>query len=198
MIRALFGGSFDPVHAGHVAIVDLLLARGLADMVHVVPARQSPLKDPACAAAARHRLAMLQLALAGRGGVLVDNRELFRPGPSYTVDTLAELNAGHPDACWRLVVGGDHARAFGHWRDPERLLSLAEVVVVSRGPLDVGSPLAGRVRIIDDFDHPAAATDLRRELAAGRRPEASLLPAAVTDYIVTHRLYGWPATGGTS
>jgi len=198
MIRALFGGSFDPVHAGHVAVVDFLLARSLADLVHVVPAGQSPFKELADAAPSRHRLRMLELALAGRGDVLVDDRELSRPGPSYTVDTLAELIADHPGATWRLVVGGDHARTFDRWRDHQRLLSLAEVVVISRGPLVLGSPLAGRARVVDDFDHPAAATDLRRELAAGRRPAAGLLPPAVTEYIVAHRLYGWPAAEGTS
>lgn len=198
MIRALFGGSFDPVHAGHVAVADLLLARGLAEVVHVVPAARSPFKEQADAAAAHHRLQMLELALGGRDAILIDGRELSRPGPSYTVDTLAELAADHPGDAWRLVVGGDHAPTFGRWREPERLLTMAEVVVISRGRLGLDAPLAGRARVIDDFEHPASATDLRRELAAGRRPTASLLPPPVTEYIVAHRLYGWPAAEGTS
>lgn len=197
MIRALFGGSFDPVHAGHVAIVDLLLGRGLADVVHVVPAGQSPFKPPADTAAADQRLAMLERALAGRAAVVIDARELSREGPSYTVDTLSELRHDHPEAAWRLVIGADQAREFSRWRQAAHLLTMAEVVVIARGPVVLSEPLADRALVIADFDHPAAASDLRRDLAAGRRPAADLLPPAVTDHIVANRLYGWPGGEGT-
>lgn len=198
MIRALFGGSFDPVHAGHVAIVDLLLDRGLADVVHVVPAGQSPFKNPEESAAAAHRLTMLERAMAGRAAVVIDARELSRDGPSYTVDTLSGLRADYPDVAWRLVIGADQAREFARWRQATRLLTMAEVVVIARGPVVLAEPLVDRALVVADFDHPAAATDLRQELAAGRRPGAELLPAAVTDHIVANRLYGWPGGEGAS
>jgi nicotinate-nucleotide adenylyltransferase len=197
MIRAFFGGSFDPVHAGHVAIIDLLLDRGLADVVHVVPAGHSPFKAPADTAAAAHRLTMLEQALAGRDAVVIDARELSRDGPSYTVDTLCELRLDYPEAAWRLVIGADQAREFTRWRQAPRLLTMAEVVVIARGPVSLAEPLAGRALVVADFDHQAAARDLRRELAAGRRPGAELLPPAVTDHIVANRLYGWPGGGRT-
>ncbi len=197
MIRALFGGSFDPVHAGHVAVIDVLVRSRLADVVHVVPARQSPFKSAAGAAAGAQRLTMLALALAGRADIVIDDRELRRHGPSYSVDTLSELTAEYPDDSWRLVVGADHVATFGDWQEPERLLSLAEVVVVARGAVDLAPPLAGRALVVADFRHPAVATQLRADLAAGRRPPASLLPPAVADHIAAHGLYGWPSREGT-
>ncbi|MBD3221761.1 adenylyltransferase/cytidyltransferase family protein, partial [bacterium] len=195
MIRALYGGSFDPVHAGHLAVIGRLLADGLADRVLVVPAHRSPLKDEACSASGAERLHMLRLALddpalddpalaARRDRVEVDPREVTAGRAVPTVETLDQLAVEHPDGRWRLVIGGDHAGQFDRWRHPDRLLELAEVVVVSRGPLDLAPPLAGRARLITDFAHPAEASELRAMLRAGRRPPRSLLPPVVTDHIV--------------
>ena len=140
---------------------------------------------------------MLALALSGRADVVIDDRELRRRGPSYSVDTLSELTAEYPDDSWRLVVGADHVATFHDWKDPERLLNLAEAVVVARGAVDLVPPLAGRALLVDDFQHPAVATHLRTDLAAGRRPPASLLPPAVADHIAAHGLYGWPSREGS-
>ncbi len=190
MIRALFGGSFDPIHAGHVAVVDLLLARGLADIVHVVPARRSPLKATRCAAGPLVRLRLVELALSDRPQVVVDDREVRRTRPSYTVRTLAELAAEHAGDDWRLVMGADQAVAFARWRQPERLLELAEPVILARGPVQLAAPLAGRALVVADFDHPASASLIRGELAAGRLPGQDLLPAAVAAHIAAEGLYG--------
>jgi nicotinate-nucleotide adenylyltransferase len=198
MIRALYGGSFDPIHAGHVALVSTLLERSLADRVHVVPARQSPLKNQAPGASGAQRLALVELAVGAIPGVVVDDRELDRPGPSYTIDTLAALAAAHAGDRWRLVVGADQVADFSRWRDPEGLLALAEPVVVARGPVSLAPPLAGRALIIDDFDHPAVATEIRRQLAAGTLPGPDLLPAAVAAAITAAALYGWPAPPGAA
>jgi nicotinate-nucleotide adenylyltransferase len=191
VIRALLGGSFDPVHCGHVAIVDRLLANGLAGCVHVVPAARSPHKDAAAAPAAA-RLAMVRLALAGRPGVVVEDLEVARGGVSYTVETLAELAARHGGDPWRLVVGSDNLAALATWRDPAHLLALADLLVVARAGWDGGLPplVAGRpVIVLRDFDHPASATAVRRALAAGRVPR-DLLPDAVADHILAAGLYG--------
>ncbi len=192
MIRALYGGTFDPIHAGHVAVAGTLLARGLADVVHVVPARQSPLKTTTTNADGATRVELARLALSGMPGVVVDDREITRPGPSYTVDTLADLAREHPDDRWRLIIGADNVADFPLWRDPQRLLRLAEPLVLARGPVTLVPPLAGRAVVIDDFDHPANATAIRDDLAAGRMPGPALLPPVVADRIAAGGLYGWP------
>jgi nicotinate-nucleotide adenylyltransferase len=190
VIRALLGGSFDPIHAGHVAIVDRLLADALAAHVHVLPAARSPLKDRTTAPAAE-RLTMARLALGGRSHVTVDDREVRRGGASYTVVTLAELRAEHPADEWRLVLGSDSIADWDRWRQPERLLALATLLVVARGDWDgtLPPPLAAHAVIVRDFAHPASATEVRRRLAAGDLPR-ELLPAAVAEHILAARLYG--------
>lgn len=193
MIRALFGGSFDPVHAGHVAVVEMLLARGLADIVHVAPARRSPRKSQPCLEPPLIRLQLVRLAFAGQPQVVVEDREVRRPRASFTVRTLAELAASYRDDRWRLVVGADQAADFGNWRDPERLLELAEVVVIARGPVVLTAPLAGRALVVADFAHPASATQIRGELAAGRVPGPGQLPPRVAAMIQASGLYGLTA-----
>jgi nicotinate-nucleotide adenylyltransferase len=191
VIRALLGGTFDPVHRGHVAMVDRILADGLADCVHVVPAARSPHKDDATAPAAA-RLAMVRLAMAGRPDVVVEDLEIARGGVSYTVDTLTELAAGHKDDLWRLVVGSDILSKLDTWREPARLLAMTELLVVPRGGWDGElPPVVGRcsVVVLRAFDHPDSATAVRRELAAGRDP-GELLPDAVADYVRAAGLYG--------
>jgi nicotinate-nucleotide adenylyltransferase len=193
MNRALYGGSFDPIHAGHVAIVRLLLDRGLADAVHVVPAGQSPLKSgQAAGAPAGARLDLVRLACEDLEGAVVDDREIRRGGPSYTVETLAELTAAHPGDRWRLVVGADAAAEFDRWRAPQRILALAEVVVIAREGADIAPLLRGRARLVADFGHPASASRIRDDLRAGRLPGPDLLPAAVAAEITARGLYGWP------
>ncbi len=191
MIRALFGGSFDPVHNGHLAIVDHVLRRGLAERVVVVPTLLSPHKDGATAPAAE-RLAMVRLAFAGQAAVAVDPRETLRAGPSYTIDTLRELRAEHPADRWRLVVGADNLAGLPTWREAAELTRLAEVVVMPRA----GSPTVlpagverGRFLVAEGFDEPVSATAIRAMLAAGRLP-GDALPAAVARHIRAGGLYG--------
>lgn len=197
MIRALYGGSFDPVHAGHVSLVRILLQRELADVVHVVPARQSPFKPGPSGASATDRLHLAELAFMDVTGAEVDPREIGRSGPSYTVDTLGELVRKFGDADWRLIVGADTVADFSRWRDPERLLELARPLVVARGPVNLVPPLAGHADVLEDFDHPASATRIRGDLAAGVLPGPDLLPPPVAAAIAKAGLYGWsgPRTG---
>ena len=191
MIRAVLGGSFDPPHDGHVAMVRRVLKDELADLVHVVPAATAPLKEGA-AAPAQERLAMAELAFAGLPEVVVDPRELARPGPSYTIDTLLGLVADHPADAWRLVIGADQLAQFADWRDHLRLLDLAPLVVLARRDSPAAVPTgvpADRVRIVADFDEPVSSTGIRAILAEGRLPEQGLDPA-VAAHIRSRGLYG--------
>lgn len=191
MIRALFGGSFDPVHNGHVAVVDHLLRAGLAGHVHVVPARRSPHKRDE-AADPDVRLELVRLAFAGRAGVTVDGRETRRPGPSYTVDTVRELAAEHPGDRWRLVIGADNLPDLRTWHEARELLRLAEVVVMPRGGARPRLPQGidpARVLVAEGFDEPVSSTAIRAMLAAGKLP-VDALPAAVASRIRAGGLYG--------
>ncbi len=190
MIRAVFGGSFDPFHNGHLALVRALLDRRLADEVLVVPACRAPGK-PEPVAPAADRLAMCRAALAGLAGVEVRDDEIVRGGVSYSVDTLEALAAVAPDVALRLVVGDDALAGFHRWRRPERILELARLLVFARrGAASAVPPgIAAAVDRVADFDMPVASTDLRRRLARGERP-VDLLPAGVLDHIARRGLYG--------
>jgi nicotinate-nucleotide adenylyltransferase len=192
MISAVLGGSFDPFHNGHLAMVQTVLARRLADRVLVVPARRSPHKPPAVAPF-RARLRMAKLAVGGLARVQVLDLEARRPAPSYTVDTLEELaRSGGSGQRLRLMLGADGLAEFERWRRPERILELAELIVLARGEWagELPPPLRGKVLPVLDFDVTVSSTEVRRRLAAGRRP-VSLVPPPVLEHIVSHGLYGW-------
>ena len=190
MIRALLGGSFDPVHAGHVAMVRHVLRHSLADHVVVVPNWRSPWR-PAPVAGPADRLAMCRLAFAAEPATEVDAREIDGKSPAYTVETLAALAAEAPEVRWRLVIGGDHLAGFGNWRDAPRILALAELIVLQRsgcGEAVADGSLTGRLVAAPPFDNPVSASAIRAMLAAGSEAGA-MLPPAVAAYIDAHRLY---------
>ena len=204
MIRAFLGGSFDPVHEGHVAMARHVLSKGLADMVHVVPAWLSPHKNQAAASVA-HRLAMVRLAFPDSPDLQIDTWEIDRGESCYTVDTMRALQdvyAGDDWACddWLLVIGADNLASFDRWHQPEALQRLAKIVVLGRdghelSPAVVKSKglLAQRVLPEPDFDQPVSSTAVRAMLRAGPASAKQLvaggIPAAVARYIVTHKLY---------
>lgn len=192
MIRALLGGSFDPVHTGHVAMVVHIFEHGLAHHVTVVPNWRSPWRE-ATGALPADRLAMCRLAFAGLAGVTIDDREIAAGRPVYTVETLAALCAEHPRDSWRLVIGADHLATFNTWRESGRILDLAELVVLERaGAAELPLGLSGlglpptRIVVAPPFDHPVSASAVRAMLAAGA---SAPVPPAVAAYIEAHSLY---------
>lgn len=193
MTSALLGGSFDPVHAGHVAMVAHILAHGLAERVLVVPNWCSPWREPPVAAA-DDRLAMCRLAFAGRAGVEVDDRELAAGRPAFTVDTLEALAAAQPGMRWRLVIGADHLGTFRQWRAPERILELAELLILERAGAEwqpaAAAALLPEARLVaaPPFDHPVSASGVRAILASGQ-DAAAMLPPGVAEYIRARGLY---------
>lgn len=196
----ILGGTFDPVHLGHVGTVDAAVDRFALDRVLYVPARISPHKSPP-AADARHRVAMLALALAGRPRASISLEELDREPPSYTVETLRSLSARllH-DELW-LLMGTDTLAGFAGWKDPEEIARLARVGAFHRAPF-VGDGLrvpdvpglAARVEIFDGGSFTISATDLRRDISRGEDVRGRV-PDSVAEYITKHRLY---RTGSTA
>lgn len=191
----LVGGTFDPIHEGHIAVAEG--ARDCADLdrVLLIPSRVPPHR-PQPVATAADRLAMCRLAAQGRPKLEVSDVELRRPGPSYTVDTLRELAADEPDAELYLVLGWDAAAVITTWHEPDEVLRLARLLVIPRlgWPTPAGADLrrAGldpARTVVCDVETPEhVATEIRRSLADGG-PVGGALDPAVLRYVHDHGLY---------
>jgi nicotinate-nucleotide adenylyltransferase len=195
MRLGVVGGTFDPIHLGHVAMAEAAASCAGLDRVLLVPAGVPPHRAPATASP-EHRLAMARLAADGRRGLEVSDVELRRDGPSYTVDTLRALTGERPDADLYLVLGWDAARELRSWHEPESVQRLARLIVVSRpgyptpGERDLaGAGIdPGRVVLCDVRTPDVESTDVRRLAAAGESL-AGLLDPAVEAYVRSHGLY---------
>ncbi|MFG0287542.1 MAG: nicotinate-nucleotide adenylyltransferase [Rhodopirellula sp. JB044] len=130
---AIYGGSFDPVHIGHLWIAEYALEQLPVDEVRWVPAATSPLKESGTVATDDQRIDMLRLVLSGQNGHVIDTREIDRSGVSFTVDTLEQLSSEHPNRRLFLVIGGDSLASFDRWKQPRRILELCTLAVVARG-----------------------------------------------------------------
>jgi nicotinate-nucleotide adenylyltransferase len=185
----LFGGSFDPVHLGHVALAETAWRRGGLERVVFLPAWQSPHKqDEAPPAPAVHRLAMLRLALAAAPWAVVDAWEIDRGGPSYSWQTAEHFaGAAGPEVelCW--LLGADQWARLHTWAHPEILAARLTFLVFPRGGTPV-EPRPGVRHECIDFRHPASATAARAAARDGR-PLDGLVGPEVADYIRRHGLY---------
>lgn len=183
----LFGGSFDPIHHGHLIVAGAVAEALGLDQLRFMPANEQPLKAGGHGASAAHRTAMLELAIAGAPGFGLERAEVERSGPSYTVDTLRLLRAREPEAEFVVLLGTDAAAELDRWREPAELVKLARVAVFARpGSRPVEGP-----RIWRSVPVPAieiSATAVRERVRSGR-PVRYWVPDAVADYIARHRLY---------
>ena len=188
MRTAILGGTFDPVHVGHLCMADEVLARLDYEQIRLVPARVPPHKQNAPAADATHRLRMLELAIRDRDEFVVDRFEIERDGISYTVKTLEHLIAsgtltGRPG----LIIGEDLVSGFGRWRDADRVAELADLLLVRRpgtGEAKFGWPH----RSIDNLMLDISSTQIRNRVLQGL-PYRYLVTPMVYDYIREHGLY---------
>lgn len=190
----VFGGAFDPPHRAHRALAETAIAELQLDELRVLPTGQAwhktrPLTD------ARHRLAMAQLAFDGLPGVRLDEREIRRAGPSYTLDTLRELHAEHPQAELFLIMGKDQADVLPSWRDWQEIVRLAIICVADRDGLTgeetrfVPPPeMAPRFRKLHMPALDISATDIRARRAE-HQTIATLVCEPVARYIEAHHLY---------
>jgi nicotinate-nucleotide adenylyltransferase len=214
-VLAILGGTFDPIHYGHLRLAaEVMAALGLSE-VRLVPAGIPPHREPPVAAA-EHRFAMTVLGCAEFPGLTADPREIARVGLSYTVTTLEELHAEQPMLPLAVLIGADAFAGLAQWWRWERLFTLAHFVVVERPgatPADAGLPaplqvhwerrlttdparlertLAGSIVRVAVTPQPIAAREIRAALArgpAGRDEVRGLLPPTVLDYIDRNQLY---------
>ena len=195
MRLGILGGTFDPVHNGHVAVAEAAVDCAELDEVVFVPAGDPPHRPPA-EAAAEQRLEMCRLAVGDEPRFAVSDVEVKREGPSFTVDTLLALRGANPHAELFLILGWDAASQLRSWHRPDEVLALAPIVVVSRpgrhapGEADLRSAGLDPSRIIlCARSTPAVSgSEIRRALAAGRRI-SGMVPEAVERYIAAHHLY---------
>jgi len=218
----VFGGTFDPVHAGHIGIASAARqALGLA-RVDLIASFAPPHRPAHRPAPPWQRYAMVVLATAGVEGLFASDREIRRGGPSYTLDTLRSYAQDEPDAAPVLILGLDAFADLPSWKEPRALTSEFDLAVASRpgveredviGSLPVwltsrivtpaafpsgkgGEPAPGRVVLLDLGAYPISGTQVRRRSARGESIK-DLVPEAVADYILKYGVYegGCPATG---
>ena len=183
MHTGILGGSFDPIHHGHLILARAALEELGLERILFVPANRSPHKTDTKPATAQDRLAMVQLAIQDEPDFQASNLELHRPPPSYTVDTLHELRAQHPDDQFTLLIGADNVAKFDTWREPDEIRRLARLAVLDRANHDSPHDWPVVRRLVD-----ISSTDIRARVAAGRSIRY-LTPDSVCDYIAREGLY---------
>lgn len=194
----ILGGSFDPVHNGHIHMA-LSACRAFAlDEVWLVPAGHSPNKDEAQMTAALDRLRMCELAAEGDVRLAVSRIEVDAPETSYTYRTLEKLSERYPQHRFFFLMGGDSLDYFDRWMKPERICALATVLVIPRDQFDTSALEAEiarlmtlfpcDIRIVPCSQYPLSSTELREALREGRE-EPSSFPPGVLSYIRERHLY---------
>ncbi|MDR2550911.1 MAG: nicotinate (nicotinamide) nucleotide adenylyltransferase [Desulfobulbus sp.] len=212
----LFGGTFDPVHQGHIELALHVLARCRLDRLLFIPALLPPHKQQPVASFA-HRAGMIEAALADcrqtDGRVRCSRIEERLPAPSYTLNTVRALISEEAGCRYSLVIGADSLLDLPHWHRIDELLQTVDLIVVKRDEIDraaVDRALAaltpafvpnpghcdrwhgqgGRIALyLDDIELPVSSSAIREELAKGMAP--ALLPPSVLAHVRRHRLYGW-------
>jgi nicotinate-nucleotide adenylyltransferase len=186
----ILGGSFDPVHLGHLILAEQCREQARLDRVIFMLAARPPHKLEQALTPFHHRQEMLELAVSGYPAFAVGLLEKDRPGPSYTVDTLREWRARQPDDELGLIIGGDTLADLGNWRDPAGIAAQCELIVAARpgAPTPpIAAPFRGQWIAMPQVE--IASRDLRARVAAGRSIRF-LVPRAVECYIQQHHLYG--------
>jgi nicotinate-nucleotide adenylyltransferase len=184
----VFGGTFDPLHSGHLVVADEVFARLGLDQILFVPAGDPWQKTTS--ASEDDRLAMVILGLKGHPHYALSTVDLDRPGPTYTVDTLTDLRGQYPDAELFFILGSDAYAGIDTWRDSSLLSHMCEFVVVSRPsdhPDALPQPRPG-VNWLDIPALPVSSTECRRRVREGLSLEG-LVPGEVASYIYDHQLY---------
>lgn len=186
----IFGGTFDPPHVGHLIIAETVREQFGLDRVLWIPSRQPPHKENPDIEP-EDRLAMTLRTVADNEAFVVSELELKRTGPSYTIDTVQELQDTQPEREFVLIIGGDSLRTFHTWRAPDEILQRVPLVVYRRAPDDEQAAKERYARQARFADAPLlglSSTDIRKRCRKGRSIRY-LVPEAVRTYIAQHALY---------
>lgn len=196
----ILGGTFNPIHRGHVRMARLARARFKLDRVLFMPCARPPHKKAPDLAPARHRLAMIRLALRKQPGLSVSRLELQRGGPSYTIATIKMLQSRHPGVRLFFIIGADSLTELHAWKQVDELLERCVFITVARPGFSLRNLTARRLRlkapwpsvltrtVIRGRGIDVSSTEIRRRAARGLNFRR-LVPAAVADYIEKKRLY---------
>lgn len=202
MAYLILGGSFNPVHLGHLIMAEELAAEFKCGRVVLVPARMPPHKDLDDDPGPALRVAMLRASVAGDGLFELDECELMRDGPSYTVDTLLHLRERYPGEDAFLAIGDDLAAGFASWREPGRIAGLARLIIAAR-PADGGGragPVLGDADGLAAFPYPylrahnspiPISSSMVRERIRERGAWRRLMPDGAARIVADGRLYGY-------
>lgn len=196
----IFGGTFDPVHLGHLILAEQSREQARLDQVWFVPAARPPHKQDQSLSSFDRRAEMLALAIAGQPVFRVDDLERRRPGPSYTIDTLTEIHQRHPNDELFLLAGSDVLPDLASWREPGPIIELAGLLIAARpgwpiwphdqllAALNLPKPDALRFQVVYAPLISISSRDLRQRVSQGRSLRY-LVPPAVDAYIEAHRVY---------
>jgi nicotinate-nucleotide adenylyltransferase len=189
MKLGLFGGSFDPVHLGHLLVAQAALEELVLDRLFFIPAAQSPFKPESKPAPAPTRLQLLRIALAGKTNCEIDEQEIHRGGISYTIETLRDYTRRFPKAELFYLIGADNAAKLNGWREAGELAGLAEFVAIPRpGGTAADFPAPFRGRTLRGFPLGVSSSEIRARVRAGL-PIDQFVPPAVAEAIHSGRLY---------
>jgi nicotinate-nucleotide adenylyltransferase len=186
---ALFGGSFDPVHTGHLLVAQAAREELDLSRLFFIPAAQSPFKPDREPTDSNERLRLLRLALAGKIWCEVDDQEIKRGGISYTIDTARDYHRRFQGAEIFYLIGADNVAHLPKWRDAAELARLLKFVVIPRpGQTDVPFPAPFRGQFLKGFPLGVSSSQVRERVKAGA-PIDHLVPATVAEAIRNNRLY---------
>jgi len=189
MKLGLYGGSFDPVHLGHLLVAQAAIEELGLDQLYFIPVALSPFKPESKPSPAAERLRLLRLALAGQTKYEVDDQEIKRGGTSYTIDTLRDYTRRFPQAGLFYLVGADNVASLPGWREADELARLAEFVAIPRpGESPAAFPAPFRDRMLKGFPFGVSSSQIRARVKAGL-PIDQLVPSAVAEAIRNYRLY---------
>jgi len=185
----LFGGSFDPVHVGHLLVAQAACEELSLDRLFFIPAAQSPFKPASEPAPAATRSRMLRLALAGKSDYEIDEQEIRRGGVSFTIDTVRDYTRRFPGSELFYLIGADHVPTLPKWREADALARLVQFIVIPRpGEIPAQPPSPFRIQVLGGWPLKLSSSQIRARVQAGL-PVDHLVPAGVAEVIREAGLY---------